>query len=87
MFIEQKAIDKIMSLDDELIREVWVSGTYSTVYFSKQDVTKFMESLLNIDGSTPDAMDVVFFSKPLRHPKTKREIKNAPPAQLKEWLS
>jgi len=75
-----------MSEDTELFEEIWVSGTYSSVFFSQQELRHFLDSLLNPDGSPPKSLNAAFAARKLIRPYTRREIQNASPNDLKEML-
>lgn len=75
-----------MSNNDEIVSEIWVSGTYSSVFFTRQEVEKFLDSLLEKDGSPPKGLNVMFVPRKLIKPYSKQEILNASPSQLKIML-
>ena len=75
-----------MKNHDERIKEIWVSGTYSTVFFSQKEVSDFLDSLLNEDGSPPKGLNIAFIPRKLIKPYTKKEILNATSDQLKKML-
>ena len=75
-----------MSTEDELVDEIWVSGTYTTVFFSRKNVREFLDSLLNDDGSPPEKLNTSFVPRKLKKPYTKHQILNASVDQLKEML-
>jgi len=73
--------------DKELFEEIWVSGTYTTVFFSQQEVNDFLDSLLNKDGSPPENLNAFFVPRRLIKPYTRREILHASADELKKMLS
>lgn len=75
-----------MNVDCEKINEIWVSGTYSTVFFSQKEVSNFLDSLLNEDRSPPKGLNVAFIPRKLTKPYTKKEILNAGSDELKIML-
>jgi len=72
--------------DEELFEEIWVSGTYTTVFFSQQEVNDFLDSLLHKDGSPPENLNAVFVPRKLIKPYTRREILHASTDELKKML-
>lgn len=72
--------------DNPFFDEVWVSGSYTSVFFSEKEVRNFLDSLLEKNGSPPPKLNVAFMPRKLMKPYTKREILNASSTQLKEML-
>ncbi|MCH7647007.1 MAG: hypothetical protein IIA83_00150 [Thaumarchaeota archaeon] len=72
--------------DNSQVTEIRVSANYTSVFFSQKEVDDFLDSLLNKDGSPPAGLSIVFVLRKLKTPKTKNEIKNATPKELKEWI-
>lgn len=72
--------------DEQLFDEIWVSGTYTSVFFSQKEVSDFLDSLLEKNGSPPSGLNVVFVPRKLVTPYSKREILNASTDQLKTML-
>ena len=72
--------------NEDKVNEIWISGTYTSVFFSRYEVEQFLDSVRNTDGSPPKNVNVFFVPRKLTTPKTKKEIKNATVEELKEWL-
>lgn len=72
--------------NEKFFDEIWVSGTYTSVFFSEKEVSDFLDSLLEKDTSPPPNLNVAFMPRKLIKPYTKREILNASTSQLKEML-
>lgn len=72
--------------DEQLFNEIWVSGTYTSVFFSQKEVNDFLDSLLEKNKSPPSGLNVVLTPFKLIKPYSKREIRNASPDQLKTML-
>ena len=63
--------------DETFFDEIWVSGTYTSVFFSEREVSEFLDSLLEKNSSPPPNLNVAFMPRKLIKPYTRREILNA----------
>ncbi len=72
--------------NENIVNEIWVSGTYTSIFFTKDEVEKFLDSIRKPDGSPPENVNLFFVPRKLISPKTKNEIKNATVKELKKWL-
>ncbi len=72
----------MMSVNEEIFDEVWVSANYSIV-FCTEDEKRGYEHLLSTIKSIPNGMSIVLTKKKLNKKYTKSEILHATPDQLK----
>lgn len=76
----------MMSSNEEVFDEVWVSANY-TIVFCTEDEKRSYEHLLGSIKSIPNGMSVVLTKKKLNKKYTKNEIMYATPDQLKTMIS
>ncbi len=75
----------MMSANEELFEEIWVSSNYATVFCTEEDKEHYLHWLTS-KKIIPGGMSVVFIRKKLNRHYSKAEILHATPEQLKTMI-
>lgn len=65
---------------------VWISTNYSSIFFSENEIKRFLGSLVPKDGIAPIGTNIEFIETHLNKKYSKKEIMNATPDQLKKMI-
>ncbi len=72
----------MMSTNEELFEEVWVSSNYTMVFCIEEEKERYLHSLRS-KKFIPKGMSIVFTKRKLNRYYTRTEIMNAAPEQLR----
>jgi len=75
----------MMSANEELFEEVWVSSNYTAVFCTEDEKEHYLHSLSS-KKAIPRGMSVVFIKRKLNRHYAKNEILNATPDQLRKMI-
>jgi hypothetical protein len=75
----------MMTANEELFEEIWVSSNYTTVFCTEEEKGHYLHSLSS-KKVIPRGMNVVFIKRKLNRHYTKNEIMRATPEQLKTMI-
>lgn len=76
----------MMSVNDEVFEEIWVSGNYGIVFCTEEEKQSYLHLLSSIK-SIPSGMSIVLTKRKLNKKYTKNEIMHATPDQLKTMIA
>ena len=75
----------MMSANEELFDEVWVSSNYATVFCTEEEKEHYLHSLSS-KKVIPSGMSIVFVKRKLARHYSKSEIMKATPGQLMSMI-
>ena len=70
--------------DDKLISDIWAPTSFANVFFSPEESQAFLDSFL-VNGVPPPELATGNAHWVLDTPRTRNEIQNATPEQLRNW--
>ena len=70
--------------DNELVEEFWASLNFANRFFSPEESQSFLDSF-RVNGTPPSILNTEIIHWILDRPRTRTEILDATPEQLKQW--
>ena len=81
----QTWVEHMMSMNEDVFEEVWVSSNYETVFCTHDEKEHYL-SFLSSRREIPRGMSIVLVNRKLNKKYTKKEIMSATPEQLKGMI-